>query len=172
MTTRPHLPSLSMRMWKQLQSLFFSPKQTALFNLVWPELLTSSLTGAIMFRTPNRRENVRLAAANIASRENSTRGQDNAAATKTEQPIPEGSEVLSILRSLQQQVSTLQAQQQAIQVSQAEVSPRGDGDSRSVSSTPISTKRKLPKELVVSQISLRSIDVIYSFSCSQLSTTP
>lgn len=118
-----------------------------------------------MFRTPSRRENARLTTT-AASGENSTRGQANPAATDTEQPIPESSEVLSILRSLQQQVSTLQAQQQANQVSQAEVSPRGDGDSRSVSSTPISTKRRLPKELVVSLIGLYDLFVfIYVVNC-------
>lgn len=75
-------------------------------------------------------------------------------AVDTESPIASenNSEVLTILRSLQQQVSALQARQasqdQVTPQAQVEASP---GDNGSSTSTPRSTKRRLPRDLVVSQ---------------------
>ena len=110
-----------------------------------------------MFSTPpsalaeSRREVPRRLSTAVG-RLNSARNQTSAATDDPEPPIAsEGeshSEVLTVLRSLQQQVSALQAQQQATQA-QVETSPRGTGGS--TSSTP-TTKRRLPKELVVSFI--------------------
>ena len=105
-----------------------------------------------MFRTPTSaspRGGVRRPLLTAGSSGGQTNGNDQ------EDPVgSEGSssnEVLSILRSLQQQVSTLQAQQ-ASQTQQA-VQPQADASpssSRSATSTPGSVKRRLPKDLVVS----------------------
>lgn len=127
----------------------------------YPEKETSIPSGTVsdhwgMFSTPpsasaESRRDAQRRLSTAVGRLNSARNQTSVATDDAEPPIAsEGDshgEVLSVLRSLQQQVSALQAQQQATQA-QVEVSPRiTDG---STSSTPNSTKRRLPKELVVS----------------------
>ena len=107
-----------------------------------------------MFATPNR---VRQGSASTTlERTNATRSQarDNAGSDEEEHPIENGEvgsngEVMTMLRSLVQQVSTLQAQQEATRA-QAEASPRANGST--AASTPTPAKRRLPRELVVSLV--------------------
>lgn len=107
-----------------------------------------------MFSTPTSSNSHRGAARRLlqtaVGRLNCSR--DSSITEDTEQPIASevesNTEVLTILRSLQQQVSTLQAQQQA---TQAQACPQGtQGTGSSTASTPNSAKRRLPKDLVVS----------------------
>ena len=104
-----------------------------------------------MFATSNQGS-----ASTTLERTNATRSQarDNAGSNEEEHPIENGEvgsngEVMTMLRSLVQQVSTLQAQQEATRA-QAEASPRANGST--AASTPTPAKRRLPRELVVSLV--------------------
>ena len=114
-----------------------------------------------MFSTPTSSEtvesrvqqSVRRAIFTAASRLNrSQTGGDADAVNSISNESSSNSEVLTILRSLQQQVSAMQAQQQQQQQNtnaQEATQVASGSPSASARSTPSSAKKRLPRDLVV-----------------------